>query len=332
MVAKYTILNLVEDVLRDVPLPLSSIEIWAEAQNKGLAEKKGTTGRTPAGTLGALLGTDIRENPDTPFCVICEKPHRFFLKSRKGELTPDVLKNLEAREFAEEEESPLGASPSFDERDLHPLLAYFVHDSEAFSFWGERQIYTKTIDHTKSTRGLNEWLHPDMVGVYLPFGYMDKDVINFNNKIGQDSLVRFYSFELKKELTKGNYRESYFQAVSNSSWANEGYLVAADIPEDEVLQRELERLVNAFGIGIICLYPSDFYASKVLFSAKTRPFLDWDTINKLHKVNQDFSGFIENVGSDFDGRKIDRQYYDQIQKDPIAYIKSEMNIEQVVPV
>jgi len=331
-VAKYTFLDLAEDVLRDAPRPLSSVEIWAEAQNKGLAEKTGTRGRTPAGTLGALLGTDIRQNPNTPFCVISESPRRFFLKSRKGELTPDVIEDLRAREFVEEEERPQVATSSRYEQYLHPLLAYFVHDSQNFSFWGERQIYTKTIDHTTSTRGLNKWLHPDMVGVYLPFGHMDKDVINFNKKIGQDSLVRFYSFELKRELTRWNYRESYFQAVSNSSWANEGYLVAADIPEDEVLRRELDRLVNAFGIGIICLHPSDFYASKVLFPAKTRPFLDWDTFNKLHKVNKDFSGFIENVESNFDGRKIDRQSYDPILEDPIVYIKDEMNIEQVDPV
>jgi len=330
-VAKYTFLNLAEEVLRDAPRPLSNIEIWTEAQNKGLAEKKGTMGRTPAGTLGALLGTDIRQNPNTPFCVISESPRRFFLKARKGELTPDVINELRAREFAEEEGPPLGASLSVDERDLHPLLAYFMHDSQTFSFWGERQIYTKTIDHTRSTRGLNEWLHPDMVGVYLPFGDMNQKVIDFNKKIGQDSLVRFYSFELKRELTRGNYRQSYFQAVSNSSWANEGYLVAADISEDDALRRELDRLVNAFGIGVICLYPSDFYASEVLFPAKTRPFLDWDTFNKLYEVNEDFSGFIEKVKRDLDGGEIYPQYYDQILEDPTVYIKDKMNIEQVDP-
>jgi hypothetical protein len=33
---------------------------------------------------------------------------------------------------------------------------------------------------------------------------------------------------MKKELNFSNLRESYFQAVSNSSWANEGYLVTAE--------------------------------------------------------------------------------------------------------
>jgi hypothetical protein len=38
---------------------------------------------------------------------------------------------------------------------------------------------------------------------------------------------------MKKNLNFTNLREYYFQAVSNSSWANEGYIVALDIDEDE---------------------------------------------------------------------------------------------------
>lgn len=331
--AKYTFLHLAEEVLRDAPRPLSGPEIWSEGRNKGLAEKTGTTGRTPARSLSAQLGTDVRRNPDTPFCVISNRPQRFFLKARKGELTPGMIEELQARGFSEEEELLPGKPPRFQERDMHPLLAYFVHDSETFSFWGERQIYTKTIDHNKSTHvTFNEWLHPDMVGVYLPFGDMDEQVIDFNKKIGQDSLVRFYSFELKKELTKGNYRQSYFQAVSNSSWANEGYLVAADISEDDALRRELDRLVNAFGIGVICLYPSDFYASEVLFPAKPRPFLDWATFNKLYEANEDFSGFIKRVKRDFGEGEIFPQYYEEILEDPTDYIKRKLKIEQEDPV
>jgi hypothetical protein len=38
---------------------------------------------------------------------------------------------------------------------------------------------------------------------------------------------------LKKDLNFSNLRESYFQAVSNFSWANEGYLVAVEIDTDK---------------------------------------------------------------------------------------------------
>lgn len=43
-----------------------------------------------------------------------------------------------------------------------------------------------------------------------------------------------------------------FQAVSNSSWANEGYLVVLQEIDSEVLS-ELRRLNQSFGIGVIKL-------------------------------------------------------------------------------
>jgi hypothetical protein len=57
------------------------------------------------------------------------------------------------------------------------------------------------------------------------------DVGELSAKFGETGL-KFYSFELKKELTFSNLRESFFQAVSNSSWAHEGYLVAAEVSAD----------------------------------------------------------------------------------------------------
>ena len=60
-------------------------------------------------------------------------------------------------------------------------------------------------------------------------------------------------WSLKKRLSFSNLREAFFQAVSNSSWANEGYLVAADISTDEDFQAELHRLSASFGIAIIQL-------------------------------------------------------------------------------
>jgi hypothetical protein len=66
-----------------------------------------------------------------------------------------------------------------------------------------------------------------------------------------------FSFELKKSLSFGNLREAFFQAVSNSSWANEGYLVAAEISQDEDFLSELRRLSSSFGIGVVQLADSD---------------------------------------------------------------------------
>jgi hypothetical protein len=71
-----------------------------------------------------------------------------------------------------------------------------------------------------------------MVGFYLPLDDWRPDVIGFN-RLSDNNSLRLFSFEMKKNLIKANYREAYFQAVSNSSWAHEGYLVAADILQDD---------------------------------------------------------------------------------------------------
>ena len=150
-------------------------------------------------------------------------------------LSDALLKKVEV----EEAKKP-APKTSYHERELHPLLTYYVYANPTFS--RGRSIYTKTIFHESSRRkGYNEWLHPDIVGVYLPLGDWNQDVIKFNQLLDNNS-IRLFSFELKKSLTKSNYREAFFQAVSNSSWAHEGYLVAADITQDDDLLAEYQRL------------------------------------------------------------------------------------------
>ena len=100
--------------------------------------------------------------------------------------------------------------------------------------------------------------------------------------------VKLYSFEIKKALSFFLLREraSYFQAVSNSSWAHEGYLVAADIVTDEDFRDELRRLSASFGIRIIELDIEDPNSSSVLVPARERDALDWEALNKL-TMNKD---------------------------------------------
>ena len=79
------------------------------------------------------------------------------------------------------------------------------------------------------------------------------------------SSARTFS-ELKREISSDNeLKQAYFQAVSNSSWANYGYLVALEFSDD--LLDEIERLNQSFGVGIIKLNANP-YQSKVLFPAK----------------------------------------------------------------
>jgi len=80
--------------------------------------------------------------------------------------------------------------------------------------------------------------------------------------------LNYFRFELKVSLNFGNLRQSYFQAVSNSSWANEGYLVTLRIDDDPTFKDEVRRLNNAFGIGIIKLNPENIYESEILFPSR----------------------------------------------------------------
>ena len=100
------------------------------------------------------------------------------------------------------------------------------------------------------------------------------------------------SYELKKEINSDSeLKKAYFQAVSNSSWANYGYLVAFEFSDN--LYEEMERLNQSFGIGIIELNANP-YQSKILFPASYRD-LDFKTIDKLCKMNNEFENFIVQV-------------------------------------
>jgi len=317
----YSFLDLSVEVLRQAETPLTYQQIWEEAKTTGLSAKVRTKGKTPWQTLGSRLYVDIRDNSESDFIKVGKRPARFFLRERQDELSDSLLKRIEIAEAKQ----PAPKTP-YHERDLHPLLSYFVYANPAFS--RGRSIFTKTIFHESSKRkGYNEWLHPDIVGVYLPLGDWKQDVIEFNQLLDNNS-IRLFSFELKKSLSKATDRESYFQAVSNSSWSHEGYLVAAEITQDDDLLAELERLSASFGIGIIHLKLTDFDSSTVLFPARSRQALDWDTVNKLCDQNTDFGKFIQDVKIDFDSKRMHRSEYDQIIKDPAKYISDKLKIEQ----
>jgi hypothetical protein len=265
----------------------------------------------------------VRDNPESQFIKVGRRPARFFLKDRQSEVPSDLVSEIEKGEVKR-----TTVTPKFKERDLHPLLAYFAYANPSFN--RGRSIHTKTILHEKSVKqGYNEWVHPDMVGFYLPIEDWRPEVIEFN-RLSDNNSIRLFSFEIKKTLSKVNYRESYFQAVSNSSWAHEGYLVAAEVLQDDDFLAELERLAASFGIGIIHLDLTDIDSSSVLYPARVRGTLDWETINKLCDQNPDFKKFIEDVKIDFESKRIHRAEYDEVVRDPAQYARERLKIEQAV--
>jgi hypothetical protein len=127
-----------------------------------------------------------------------------------------------------------------------------------------------------------------------------------------NTAVKLFSFELKRELSISNIRESFFQAVSNSSWANEGYLAAAIIDTDTDFMYELKRLSTSFGIGVIKLDTSDPDSSEILLPAKSKDFIDWDTVNKISSINTDFRDFLTRIKNDMKNQEIRKEKYDSV--------------------
>jgi len=310
----YTFHDLAFDVLRQAEKPLTYQEIWEKAVEIGLTKKIKSSGKTPWQTLGARLFVDVRDNPNSKFIKVGKRPTRFFLKVKESGLSDDIIKKIEIAEIKQEIEKS-----KWNERDLHPLLTYFVYANP--SFGRGRGILTKTIFHEISKKkGYSEWLYPDLVGFYLPLEDWETELIELG-KLSDNNLIRLYSFELKKSLNKGNYREAFFQAVSNSSWAHEGYLVAAEIKQDDDFLSELERLTISFRIGIIHLNLKDFDASSILFPAIPRTNMDWETMNTICAQNNGFKKFVQDVKIDFESKRIHKSEYDEILEDPDKYIE-----------
>lgn len=286
-----TFLDLAELVLREAQRPLSSEEIWRIAQEKGYADQVGSRGKTPWATIGAQLYLDIR-NPNSKFTQASQRPARFALKEFAGKETPPSSEPI------------VPAKTTYKERDLHPFLAYFLYTYHA--------IYTKTIYHEESSKDrYAQWLHPDMVGVYFPLEAWTPEVMEISKEVGSLAL-KLFSYELKRELTFSNLRESFFQAVSNSSWAHQGYLVAAEIAQDADFLEELKRLSNSFGIGVIRLDVRNPNDSEILIPAKEKEFVDMGTMNRLAQANPNFREFLKRIKTDLSSREIRKERYDRV--------------------
>ena len=146
-------------------------------------------------------------------------------------------------------------------------------------------------------KGGNQWLHPDIVAMQ-PVDKEWNDLVRNCAKLGSGQTVRLWSFEVKKELNSSNVRKSFFQAVSNSSWANEGYLVATSI-SDAVGEQELRMLSQLHGIGVILLNPQNPTESEMMLPATARAEVDWQSVNRILTENEDFKDYIDLVSTYF---------------------------------
>src|SRR5690554_2678304 len=237
--------------------------------------------KTPGSTISAVLGDFIR-NGDTRVKRIKQDggTYSYYLTKNEQNIGIEILSGDTETQIVKPIKT--NKSKTYEERDLHKLLSSYLKNTDT---------YSKTIFHEQSNGKDNNqiWTHPDMIGVKF-LNLQTKVSQNFLKSINRIDTFKLSSYELKKEINSDSeLKKAYFQAVSNSSWANYGYLVAFEFSDS--LSDEMERLNQSFGIGIIELSVNP-YQSKVLFPATYRE-LDFKTIDKLCKINREFEQFVE---------------------------------------
>lgn len=183
------------------------------------------------------------------------------------------------------------AKPSkLSEHALYPLLAAYLLSDEPC-------VHAMRIDEKRSSNsagsGGNEWLHPDLVGLENLTADWTRELRECVSVLGERR-ARLWSFEVKLLLNRSNARKSFFQAVSNSSWAHFGYLVAATVEGDGTL-KELRMLAAAHGIGLLQLDVENPTESQILIPARERAEIDWDMCNRLTAENPDFAEYLGRV-------------------------------------
>jgi uncharacterized protein len=194
----------------------------------------------------------------------------------------------------------------------------------------EAALYPKLIEYLNSELGLlclrinekrssnsrgpggNQWLHPDIVALE-PRDREWSPIVRECASAGSKQSVRLWSFEVKRRLNMGNIRKSFFQAVSNSSWSNEGYLVTAEIDQKDV-EHELRMLSALHGIGVIVLNIDNPSESEMFIPARSREEVDWESVNRIVAENKDFSDYIEQVSNYFNTRRIRENDWNKTQE------------------
>jgi len=211
------------------------------------------------------------------------RPRKYYFSEESDVAEVAAAESLVATSTNDSDDAKLG------EHALYPLLSLYL--------WEEFAVYSKRIDEKRSSnkRGPNgnRWLYPDVVGMEDLGADWHQEVRDCVNQYS-DKRTKLWSFEAKLLINRSNVRECFFQAVSNSSWANFGYLVAAEIEGQDTL-KELRMLFAAHGIGLIKLDADNPAESQVLIPAREKDEIDWDMANRLATENRDFLEYLKLV-------------------------------------
>jgi len=284
--------------LQDLNMPSTYIDVY----NKIVENEYYTiNGQNPATTVCGHLGGFIRRGDVRVARVLAHdrpnKPYVYYLTANQ-----DNIDQQDNREYADDTDEIAGGDmdtptqPETNEqgtlleKSLHrPLITFLASP--------RMNIHAVTIPHENSTKSdkAQTWTHPDIVGVQL-INLTNNESKTLQRVINTSSAFKISSIEVKIRINSDkDLKEGFFQAVSNSSWANYGYLAALEFRDDRHIREEMERLNESFGIGFIEISATAF-ESKILYPSRYRD-LDFRTIDKLCGNNERFKSFIEKINS-----------------------------------
>lgn len=162
-------IGIVQSVLEIIKEPIKVTEIYDKAKElfeKGEIENMfDCGGETPHQSVSSYIYTALNKGEELPFKKVQEKPTLIALKGATKESGLNAQKP---------------SAKITHERDLHPFLTYMAINNENL------KCYTKTIFHeesSKSIKGMDRWLYPDMVGVrFLHAEWSNENLIAFSKK------------------------------------------------------------------------------------------------------------------------------------------------------
>nr|WP_315151162.1 hypothetical protein [uncultured Flavobacterium sp.] len=178
--------------------------------------------KTPSATISALLGDFVRVGDARVKRVKESGAYFYYLTKNEDNIGLEIL-NGEV-EMSKTKTPKAEKNKIYEERDLHKLLSSYLKNADN---------YSKTIFHEQSNGKDNNqiWTHPDMVGIKF-LNLQTKASQNFLKSINRIDTFKLSSYELKREINNDSeLKKAYFQAVSNSSWSNYGYLVAFEFSD-----------------------------------------------------------------------------------------------------
>jgi hypothetical protein len=238
---KLTFVSLAEKVLNETKEPLTATEIWQIALKKGYVEKLQSKGSTPSATLAAVLYQDATKVKDSKFIrSVDDKRKTYLLKARQDKRTTRKKKLVKKQVVI----------------DVPSLLCKYVSQHMNLT------VDKINIDGTKQT-----WTNPTVIGSSMEDG-VKGFVLNLMGK----PVKKQTAFCLVESVDENNVHERYFQAVSNSTLMDKGYLVVTKPIETECMEI-IEMLNKMYGVGLIELNIKSVSDSNILFPARQSQFI-----------------------------------------------------------